>query len=136
MPAIGLRINPVVGAGHIAMISTATKLSKFGLPLMDSSKEVILGLFKENSWLNGVHIHVGSQGVPLDKVIDIGGGLSTTYIEKEEPKEFSYSEYRKRLEEVVPQLLSGRYKVVTEMGRSLFLKSGTSISRIEYVKNW
>ena len=30
------------------------------------------------------------------------------YLQKEEPKEFAYSEYRKRLEEVVPQLLSGR----------------------------
>lgn len=160
MPAIGLRINPVVGAGHIAMISTATKLSKFGLPLMESSKDVLIGLFKENPWLTGVHIHVGSQGVPLEKfvdgckvlmdfvaeiesvcpgqikVIDIGGGLSTTYVEKEEPKEFTYKEYRRRLEEVVPGLLTGRYKVVTEMGRSLFLKAGTSISRVEYVKNW
>ena len=70
------------------------------------------------------------------KVIDIGGGLSTTYIEvsygvfflpwilysfhnqivvfilqKEEPKEFAYSEYRKKLEEVVPQLLSGRFVI-------------------------
>ena len=30
-------------------------------------------------------------------------------LQKEEPKEFSYSEYRKRLEEVVPQLLTGRF---------------------------
>ncbi len=34
----------------------------------------------------------------------------------------------------VPQLLSGRYRVVTEMGRSLFLKAGTSLTRVEHVK--
>ena len=74
------------------------------------------------------------------KVIDIGGGLSTTYIEvsygvfflpwilysfhnqivvfflqKEEPKEFAYSEYRKKLEEIVPQLLSGRFVISITM---------------------
>jgi len=39
-------------------------------------------------------------------------------------------------EDKVPELFSGKYKVVTEFGRSLFLKAGTSISRIEYVKDW
>lgn len=159
-PAIGLRINPVVGAGHIAMISTATKLSKFGLPLMEDTQEKIIQLFVENPWLSGVHIHVGSQGVPLDKfvsgsrvlmdfvsvlekrcpgqikVVDIGGGLSTTYTDAEEPDEFSYQKYREQLNNEVPELFSGSYKIVTEMGRSLFLKSGTSLTRVEYVKDW
>ena len=73
----------------------------------------------------GVHIHVGSQGVPLDKfvsggrvlmdfvsvleercpaqikVVDIGGGLSTTYTEAEEPEEFSYQKYREQLDKEV-----------------------------------
>jgi len=31
-------------------------------------------------------------------------------------------------------LFSGKYKVVTEMGRSLFLKAGTSFTRVENVK--
>ena len=70
VPVIGLRINPVVGAGTIAMISTATPQSKFGLPLTKDTWDRILDLFKNNPWLNGVHIHVGSQGVPLDKFVD------------------------------------------------------------------
>ena len=73
----------------------------------------------------GVHIHVGSQGVPLEKfvsgsrvlmdfvsvleercpgqikVVDIGGGLSTTYTESEEPVEFGYQKYRDQLDKEV-----------------------------------
>jgi len=160
VPAIGLRVNPVVGAGQIDMISTATKLSKFGLPLMEASRPQLLELYKRHGWMSGVHIHVGSQGVPLEKfvdgcrvimafvreveqicpgqikVVDIGGGLSSSYTEPGEPEEFSFKAYRQRLMEVVPELFSGKYRVVTEFGRSLFLKAGTSISRVEYVKTW
>lgn len=127
---------------------------------MDETRERIIQLFVDNPWLSGVHIHVGSQGVPLGKfvsgsrvlmdfvsvleercpgqikVVDIGGGLSTTYTESEEPEEFGYQKYREQLTEEVPELFKGTYKIVTEMGRSLFLKSGTSLTRVEYVKDW
>ena len=63
---IGLRINPVVGGGAIAIISTATKLSKFGIPVTEDTKEQVLGLYKKYSWLTGIHVHVGSQGVPME----------------------------------------------------------------------
>ena len=53
-PVIGLRINPVVGAGQIAMMSTASKLSKFGLPLMEETQDTIVKLYKENPWLTGI----------------------------------------------------------------------------------
>ena len=34
----------------------------------------------------------------------------------------------------VPALFSGRYQVMTEMGRSLLLKAGTSLTRVEHIK--
>ena len=55
-----------MGGGDLAFTSTATKASKFGLPITDGTKSRIMELFKTHKWLSGVHFHVGSQGVPLD----------------------------------------------------------------------
>lgn len=157
---IGMRINPVVGGGEHAILSTATKLSKFGVPLIEETKERIIGLYKSYKWMNGIHAHVGSQGIPIHlfansvKVvmdfvkeieaatgrkltsIDIGGGLSSTYKDSEEPEAFAYRKYRDLLDEKTPELFSGKYKIITEFGRSLLLKAGKSLTRINYIKNW
>ena len=117
-PSIGLRINPVVGAGSIAIMSTATKASKFGLPVTEETRSTILDLYSKYDWLNGIHFHVGSQGVDLQLfvaaarfclnviaeieaitgrplvTIDIGGGLSTSYTSPDEPENSSYQLYR------------------------------------------
>ena len=68
-PKIGLRINPVVGGGAIAAMSTATKASKFGLPVTEETKDKIIDLYEKYQWLNGIHIHIGSQGVALEKFV-------------------------------------------------------------------
>jgi len=141
-------------------MSTATKLSKFGLPLMEETRDRLIQIYADNPWLNGIHIHVGSQGVPLErfvsgtkvlqdfikdieakcgdqiKVVDIGGGLSTSYTEQGEPEGFTFQKYRDQLNIEAPELLSGKYRVVTEFGRSMCLKAGTSFTRVEHVKHW
>jgi diaminopimelate decarboxylase len=68
--------------------------------------------------------------------IDIGGGLSTSYKDPNEPEDFTYSRYRKLLEAKTPELFSGKYRIITEFGRSLLLKAGKSLTRINYIKNW
>lgn len=67
---IGIRINPVVGEGAIAMMSTASKVSKFGVPLVTETKDRIVALYHQYSWLNGIHFHVGSQGVPIELFVN------------------------------------------------------------------
>lgn len=142
------------------MMSTATKLSKFGLPLMKETRDRLIKIYKDNPWLTSIHIHIGSQGVPLErfvsgskvlvsfikdieaacgdqiKVVDIGGGLSTSYSEPQEPQGFTFQAYRDQLNIEAPELFSGKYKLVTEFGRSMCLKAGTSFTRVEHVKHW
>jgi diaminopimelate decarboxylase len=57
-------------------------------------------------------------------------------VSSEEPESSSYDAYRAELEATVPELFSGKYQLITEFGRSLLLKAGISLSRVEYVKNW
>lgn len=59
--SIGIRINPLIGSGSIAALSTATNLSKFGIPLTEDTKTVIINLFLKYSFINSLMCHVGSQ---------------------------------------------------------------------------
>ena len=155
----GVRLNPVVGGGSIASTSTATEASKFGLQLTDETKETLFKLYGENEWLQGVHVHIGSQGCALKmlvtgakravdfaletnarlgrfqiQVMDIGGGLPTLYDGVNEA--YSYKDYVTELNAQVPELFSSGFTILTEFGRSMFVKSGITLSRVETVKTW
>ena len=41
-------------------MSTATATSKFGIPT--EYIDQIYELYRTHTWLNGIHVHVGSQG--------------------------------------------------------------------------
>lgn len=158
---IGLRINPQVGIGTIAITSVAGAYSKFGVPLNERRNEIIDAYLKY-PWLNGIHLHVGSQGCdpPMlvkgisrvaelvkeihrafaDKHIqrriihfDIGGGLPISYHRNSKP--FSIQEYAKMLEKECPELFTSNYRLITEFGRYIHTNAGFAITRVEYVKN-
>ena len=155
---VGIRINPQVGVGTIAAMSTATRTSKFGIALDDpGSRARILEAYRQRPWLTCVHTHVGSQGCPLELIaggvgkavalakeinaaigrqqvttIDIGGGLPVNF-EGEEIMP-TYAEYAAILREAVPALFSGELKVITEFGRSIMAKNGFIVARVEYTK--
>ena len=98
--------------------STATKASKFGLPVTEDTRSAIIGLFSKYNWLSGIHYHVGSQFVAIDlfiaaakfcmnlvaeieastnrplMMVDIGGGLSTSYTSPDEEEDSSFLNYR------------------------------------------
>ncbi|MFJ4964641.1 diaminopimelate decarboxylase [Streptomyces sp. NPDC088729] len=156
---IGLRVNPQVGEGAIGAMSTATATSKFGVALRDpGAREAILRAFEERPWLTRLHAHVGSQGCPLELIaagvaqtyalaeeiderlgvrqvtsLDIGGGLPVNFAD--DTVRPTYADYVSALTDAVPALLSGRYALVTEFGRSLLAKNGVIGARVEYTKD-
>ena len=92
---IGLRLNPVVGGGNISIFNTATKLSKFGLPLIEETKSRLLDLYSKYTWLNGVHFHVGSQGNPMELFLQAAKVCTIFFVDLEKAKVF-------RCHEVMP----------------------------------
>jgi len=157
-PVLGLRINPQVGAGSIEAMSTASARSKFGVPLEDSGgRQAILAAFDRYPWLTRLHVHVGSQGCPLELIaagirqvyelaeqinaspgagrvtsIDIGGGLPVNF--DDDRVSPTFAEYVEVVRGAVPGLFDGRYGLVTEFGRALTAKNGFTLARVEYVK--
>jgi len=156
---IGVRINPLVGAGEIAALSVSTKYSKFGIPITE--KENIIKCYQRSPWLNSVHVHVGSGGMgvtlltagikvavglakEINKLIakqqvtsiDIGGGLPANYKGDEWASEIVplFKEYAEHLRKEIPELFSGEFTVFTEFGQSLNAKCGFLASRIEWIK--
>ena len=150
----GVRINPLAGEGAISTASTAGIGSKFGLIYCEETFDEILGYFKKYPFLAGVHCHVGSQGCSLEllangariiteaaeklnqhldnknqvNIIDIGGGVPTSY--DSEFDAVPFIAYRKVLEKICPNLLSGKYRVITEFGRAIFTKCGVTVTKV------
>ncbi len=157
---IGIRINPQVGSGSIDSTSVAGEYSKFGAPLGERREE-LTAAFLKYQWLKGVHLHIGSQGCPVEMLIDgigrvlefaeqtnhkleiaaknnrieyfdIGGGLPVSYHQNKEV--VSMAEYAAMIKSNFPVLFSGKYKLITEFGRYIHANTGWTASRIEYVK--
>ncbi|MER7705133.1 diaminopimelate decarboxylase [Kitasatospora sp. NPDC097605] len=156
---IGVRVNPQVGAGTIGAMSTATATSKFGIALADEgTAERLVEAFRARPWLTWVHVHVGSQGCPLDLMaegvaqavafaervnaelgrrqvagIDLGGGLPVNFADDTAAPAFA--DYVGRLRALAPELFDGRYRLATEFGRSLLAKNGFTAAYVEYTKD-
>jgi len=155
---IGIRVNPQTGSGYIESTSVATAYSKFGIPI-NIFRDEIIDAYKQHSFLNSIHLHIGSQGMPLDQLLfatsiiydlaeyinhqiggqqikyfNIGGGLPVSYrYQKEGVNMIDYAELLKR---DIPGLWGGRYQVITEYGRYINANAAVAISKVEYVKNF
>jgi len=158
--SFGIRINPQVGTGMILSTSVAGEYSKFGVPIKEYRKE-LAQCFIKYDWLRGVHLHIGSQGCPMDllvdgvkvvydfvnetnellkrngngkqiDVFDIGGGLPVSY--RQDEKVVTMEEYRKKLFKNCEELFRGKFKLITEFGRYVYTNAGWTASRVEYVK--
>ena len=158
--SFGLRINPQVGTGTILSTSVAGDYSKFGIPIKEKKDELIQ-CFLEYEWLKGVHLHIGSQGCPVNllvdgvkvvydfiigmkelhkknnedrqiNIFDIGGGLPVSY--KSDEKSVTMLEYKEMLGKHCKELFSGKFKLITEFGRFIHANAGWVASRVEYIK--
>lgn len=153
-PSIGLRVNPGVTGATIAATFTGGRGAKFGHPLDDEA--AIVAAFDRWPWLDGLHVHVGSQGVPLEvlvdgvarvvaladrlaargrapAVLDIGGGLPARYRPDDRPPTFAA--YAAALCAAAPSVLAGPWRVITEFGRAIAAPAGVVVSRVEYARD-
>ncbi|MEV5509562.1 diaminopimelate decarboxylase [Streptomyces orinoci] len=156
--SLGVRVNPQIGGGSIGALSTATETSKFGVALRDEGARAwLVSAYLERPWLTRLHAHVGSQGCPLELLaegvrityelaeeinelagrqqvdtVDIGGGLPVNFASDAITP--SHRDYARLLAATVPGLFDGRYRLVTEFGRSLLAKNGAVLARVEYAK--
>jgi diaminopimelate decarboxylase len=149
---VGIRLNPEVGSGTIRSTSVAQQHSKFGVPL-SAFQEELAKAFDTHEWLSGLHVHIGSQGMSREQllqgvgrvyrfyervkghrtslVFNIGGGLPAQYRSTDPP--VSFASYAADLEEGFPQLFQGGVRLVTEFGRALHARCGWVATPIEYV---
>lgn len=155
VPRAGLRVNPQAGTGRIKATSVAGRYSKFGVPL--AQREAIIDAFGRHPWLSGLHVHIGSQGCPLDllvagvgavhdlaaeidarfgpgrvAVFDLGGGLPAAYRDADRPP--SPQAYFQALGSRCPGLEGNQRRLVTEFGRMVAAPCAVAASRVEYVK--
>lgn len=158
LSTIGFRINPQIGSGSVALSSTATQTSKFGVGLKDEgNRQRLIEAYSTFPWFTGIHVHVGSVGCPLEliaqgiaetvrlvhaindkagfqqiKTIDIGGGLPVNF--KSDLDDPDFETFAAVLKQYVPELFSGDFKVITEFGRAIVAKHALTIAKVEYTK--
>ncbi|CAM9445232.1 unnamed protein product, partial [Laminaria digitata] len=156
---VGIRVNPLVGAGTISELSVSVPTSKFAVPATPSNILAMIEAFRRWPWLIALHTHVGSQGCSLDQLaegiatlcsiadtvdgelgkgrvalLDIGGGLPANYGSDEVSP--SFDDYAAVLRKAAPSLFENTQRaVVTEFGRALVAKSALTVSVVEYVRH-
>jgi diaminopimelate decarboxylase len=149
---VGIRINPGTGRGSIDATSVAVRNSKFGVPLKACRPDLTRAL-SEYAWLTGIHVHIGSQGMSQEQLLDgigavydffaelkrpaevrvfnIGGGLPVKYRESDEP--IWFEEYAIALRHRCPELFTSNVSLVSEFGRSVHAHCGWVASKVEYL---
>ena len=150
---VGIRLNPVLSPGVVAMTSTAVPGSQFGVDL-SRDRAAVLSWCRRYPWIDGLHVHVGSQGGSVALLVqgaaalvelareanagggnirslDIGGGLSVDYRTGAAP---AFTDLVEQLHARTPELFSGAWELITEFGRRLLATCGIAASRVEYTK--
>ncbi len=150
-PAVAIRVNPEVGAGGHAKISTGKAENKFGVSLSEAvrlyAKAAASGAVRpvalashvgsqitdleplEAAYrtLKGLAETLRAQGLAIDK-LDLGGGLGVPYFNQPEPPPPA------ALADVVNRVFEGSDIALTfEPGRVITANAGVLVSRVIHV---
>jgi diaminopimelate decarboxylase len=150
-PAIAIRVNPDVGAGGHAKISTGKSDNKFGVSLAEAERLYAFAHADPNLDPVGVACHIGSQISDLTPMreafttmrvlverlrsqglsvrrLDLGGGLGVPYFNHLEPP--SPLDFAAMVNQVVEGL---DVELAFEPGRLIAANAGVLVSRVIHV---
>lgn len=150
---LGIRLRPNIMAGGNIKISTGHDKSKFGIPV-DQIDRVIAVIEKYNLWIQGLHIHTGSDIDDADvfvkgievlfdiiprftelKFVDLGGGFKIPYRERD--KETDINKLAKKVAEAFanhPNPGNKHLQVWFEPGKFLVSDAGYLITQVSVLK--
>ena len=150
-PPVAIRVNPDVGAGGHAKITTGQGDSKFGVSLSEAARLYARAHASPHLTPVGVACHIGSQitdlapleaagramrglverlraqGLPVER-LDLGGGLGVPYFDAPEPP--SPAAYGAMLTKVLSGLEVG---FAFEPGRVIAANAGVLLTRVIHV---
>jgi diaminopimelate decarboxylase len=149
---IALRVNPDVGSGTHAKISTGHKESKFGVPIAEAPALYAKAGSLAGIEVQGVSVHIGSQLMRLApfegafallaelvrqlragghaiSTLDLGGGLGIPYTAKDAPPSpVAYAD-------IVKKAVQGLgCRLIFEPGRVLVGNAGILVTQVIYIK--
>jgi diaminopimelate decarboxylase len=150
---VGIRLRPNIMAGGNLKISTGHQDSKFGIPI--DQLDLVQDLVREhNIFINGLHIHTGSEiqdvgiflkglellyklseSFPELRFLDLGGGFKVAY--KEGDKGIDINLLGKKISEAhkVYEAKSGRkLELWFEPGKFIVSDSGYFVCRVNVIK--
>lgn len=158
-PSISFRVNPGMGAGHHDYVVTGGSHSKFGI-WKDSVIEAYKKAKKEGFPIKGIHMHIGSGILEVDKFIpavetlldiagkvhekldiefkfiDFGGGLGVPY--KPDDKPLHAERFGQKVASLFKEKISeyglGTPYITLEPGRFLVAESTILLAKVNDVK--
>jgi len=150
---VGIRLRPNILAGGHLKISTGHDKSKFGIPV-DQLEKVVECVEKNNLFIQGLHIHTGSEikdvdvfvkgiGILFDIIpffkelefVDLGGGFKVPYKEGDSETEITLlSEKVKEAFSNHPNPGNKPLQIWFEPGKFLVSEAGYFITQVNVLK--
>ena len=150
-PGVAIRVNPDVGAGGHAKISTGGKETKFGVSISEAERLYRLAAADPHLTALGVACHIGSQITDLDPLarafglmrdlverlraaglsvsrLDLGGGLGVPYFNQPDPP--TPMDFAAMADSVVGDL---DVELAFEPGRVIAANAGVLLSRVIHI---